>query len=82
MFITVSKDNGSFLVLLDLSTAVHTNGHDTWFYILERYIRNGNSALWLIGSHLSNRTQKKIETLQNHCIKPCRSTYIKTHATT
>ena len=54
----ILKGNGSFLVLLDLSAAFDTIDHDNLFYILEKYIRNGGSALRLIWSYFSDRTQR------------------------
>ena len=44
--------NGSFLVLLDLSAAFDTIDHDNLFYILEKYVGIGGSALRLIRSYL------------------------------
>ena len=55
---TVGKGNGSFLVLLDLSAAFDTNDHDNLFYILEKYVGIGGSALRLIRSYFSDRTQR------------------------
>ena len=55
---TVGKGNGSFLVLLDLSAAFDTIDHDNLFYILEKYVGIGGSALQLIRSYFSDRTQK------------------------
>ena len=55
---TVGKGNGSFLVLLDLSAAFDTIDHDNLFYILENYIGIGGSALRLIRSQFSDRTQR------------------------
>ena len=48
---TVSKGNGSFLVLLDLSATFDTIDHDNLFYILEKYVGIGGSALRLIRSY-------------------------------
>ena len=53
---TVGKGNGSILVLLDLSAAFDTIDHDNSFYILEKYIGFGGSALRLIRSYLSDRS--------------------------
>ena len=55
---TVGKGNGSFLVLLDLSAAFDTIDHDNLFYILEKYVGIGSSALGLIRSYFSDRTQR------------------------
>ena len=55
---TVGKGNGSFLVLLDLSAAFDTIDHDHLFYILEKYVGIGGSALRLIRSYFSDRTQR------------------------
>ena len=55
---TIEKGNGSFLVLLDLSTAFDTIDHDNLFYILEKYVGIGGSALRLIRSYFSDRTQR------------------------
>ena len=55
---TVGKGNGSFLVLLDLSAAFDTMDHDNLFYILEKYVGIGGSALRLIRSYFSDRTQR------------------------
>ena len=54
---TVGKGNGSFLVL-DLSAAFDTIDHDNLFYILEKYVGIGGSALRLIRSYFSDRTQR------------------------
>ena len=54
---TVGKGNGSFLVLLNLSAAFDTIDHDHLFYILEKYVGIGGSALRLIRSYFSDRTQ-------------------------
>ena len=55
---TVGKGNGSYLVLLDLSAAFDTIDHDNLFYILEKYVEIGGSALRLIRSYFSDRTQR------------------------
>ena len=55
---TVGKGNGSFLVLLDLFAAFDTIDHDNLFYILEKYVGIGGSALRLIRSYFSDRTQR------------------------
>ena len=55
---TVGKGNGSFLVLLDLSAAFDTIDHDNLFYILEKYVGIGGSALRLIRLYFSDRTQR------------------------
>ena len=55
---TVGKGNGSYLILLDLSTAFDTIDHDNLFYILEKYVGIGGSALRLIRSYFSDRTQR------------------------
>ena len=55
---TFGKCNISFLVLLDLSTAFDSIDHDNLFYILEKYVGIGGSALWLIRSYFSNCTQR------------------------
>ena len=49
---TVGKGNGSFLVLLDLSAAFDTIDHDNLFYILEKFVGIGGSALRLIRSYI------------------------------
>ena len=55
---TVGKGNGSFLVLLDLSAAFDTIDHDNLFYILEKYVGIGGSALPLVRSYFCDRTQR------------------------
>ena len=40
----IGKDNGSFLVLLDLSAAFDTIDHDNLFYILEKYVGIGTTV--------------------------------------
>ena len=55
---TVGKSNGSFLVILDLSSAFDTIDYDNLFYILEKYVVFGGSALRLIGSYFCDRTQR------------------------
>ena len=54
----VGKGNGSYLVLLDLSAAFDTIDHDTLFVILEKYIGITGSALQLLKSYLSDRSQQ------------------------
>ena len=55
---TVGKGNGFFLVLLDLSAAFDTIDHDNSFYILEKYVGIGGSALRLIWSYFCDHTQR------------------------
>ena len=55
---SVGKGNGSFLVLLDLSAAFDTIDYDNFFYILKKYAGIGGSALRLIRSYFSDRTQR------------------------
>ena len=54
----VGKGNGSYLVLLDLSTAFDTIDHDTLFVILETYIGLTGSALQLLKSYFSDRSRR------------------------
>ena len=54
---TVGKGNGSVVVLLDLSVAFDTIDHDNLFYILEKYVGIGGSAVRLIRSYFCDRTQ-------------------------
>ena len=54
----VGKGNGSYLVLLDLSAAFDTIDHDTLFVILEKYVGITGSALQLLKSYFSNRSQR------------------------
>ena len=56
--ITIGKGNGSFLVLLDLSYAFDTIDH--LFMILERFVGISGSALQLIKSYFSGRTQRVV----------------------
>ena len=53
---TIGK--GSFLVLLDLSTAFDMIDHDNLFYRLEKYVGIGDSALRLIQSYFCDLTQR------------------------
>ena len=53
----VGKGNGSYLVLLDLSAAFDTIDHDTLFVILEKYVGITGSALQLLKSYFSDRSQ-------------------------
>ena len=55
---TVGKSNGSFLVLLDLSAAFDTIDHDNLFYILEKYVGIGGSALPPNSTYFCDRTQR------------------------
>ena len=55
---TVGKGNGSFLVLLNFSAAFDTIDHASLFYILEKYVRIGGSALRLIRSYFCDRIQR------------------------
>ena len=54
----VGKGNGSYLVLLDLSAAFDTIDHDTLFVILDKYIGITGSALQLLKSYFSDRSQR------------------------
>ena len=53
----VGKGNESYLVLLELSAAFDTN-HDTLFVISEKYIGITGSALQLLKSYFSDRSQR------------------------
>ena len=55
---TVSKGNGSFLVLLDLPAIFDTIDHGNLFYILEKYIGIGGSTIRLIRSYFCDRTHR------------------------
>ena len=57
-FITIGKGNRSFLVLLNLSAAFDTIDHNNLFMILEKFVGISGSALHLIKSYLSDRTQR------------------------
>ena len=46
------------LVFLDLSAAFDTIDHDNLFYILEKYVGIGGSALRQILSYFCDRTQR------------------------
>ena len=54
----VGKGNGSYLILLDLSAAFDTIDHDTLFVILEKYVGITGSALQLLKSYFSDRSQR------------------------
>ena len=54
---TVGKGNGSLLVILDLSAAFDTIDHDDVFYILEKYVGIGGSALRVIRPYFCDHTQ-------------------------
>ena len=58
--ITIGKGNRLFLVLLDLSAAFDTIDHDNLFMILERFVGISGSALLLIKSFFSGRTQRVV----------------------
>ena len=58
--ITIGKGNGSFLVLIDLSVAFDTIDHDNLFMILEKFVGISGSALQLIKSYFSDRTQRVV----------------------
>ena len=53
-----AMDHFSFLVLLDLSASFDTIDHDNVFYILEKYVGIGGSALRLVRSYFCDRTQR------------------------
>ena len=55
---TVGKGNGLCLVLLNMSATYDTIDHDHLFYILEKYVGTGGSALRPIRSYFSNRIQR------------------------
>ena len=55
---TIGKGNLSFLGILNLSAAFDTIDHDNLFYILEKYVEIGGSALRLIRSCFRDRTQR------------------------
>ena len=55
---TVGKGNGPFLVLLDLSATFDTIDHANLFYILEKNVGIGGSALRLIRSSFIDHTQR------------------------
>ena len=57
---TIGKSNGSFLVLLDLSSAFDTVDRDTLFELLEKYVGITGNALQLIKSYYSGRTQRVV----------------------
>ena len=54
----VGKGNGSYLVLPDLSAAFDIIDHDTLFVILDKYIGITGSALQLLKSYFSDRSQR------------------------
>ena len=54
----VGKDNGSYLVLLDLSAAFDTIYYDTLFVIIDNYIGITGSALQLIKAYFLDRSQR------------------------
>ena len=54
----VGKGNGSYLVLLDLSAAFDTIDLDTLFVTLDKYIGITGSALQLLKTYFSDRSQR------------------------
>ena len=66
----VGKGNGSYLVPLDLSTAFDTIDHDTLFVILDKYIGITGSALQLLKSYFSDRSQRVLINFWScqHCV--------------
>ena len=54
----VGMGNGSYLVLQYLSAAFDTIDHDTLFVILDKYIGIIGSALQLLKSYVSDRSQR------------------------
>ena len=54
----VGKSNGSYLVLLDMSAAFDTIDHDTLIVILQKYVGITGSALQLLKSYFSDRSQR------------------------
>ena len=63
---TIGKGNGSFLVLLDLSTAFDTIDHSNLFDILEKYVGITGDALQFIKSYFSDRSQStRIESIMS-----------------
>ena len=54
----VGDGNGSYLVLLDLSATFDTIDYDTLFVILDKYIGITDSALQLLKSYFSDRSQR------------------------
>ena len=55
---TIRKGNGSGLVLLDLSAAFDTIGHENLFNHLEKYVVISGDALKLIKSYFSGQIQR------------------------
>ena len=56
----IGKGNGSYLVLLDLSAEFDTINRDTLFVIIEKYIGITGSALQLLKSYFSDRSQRML----------------------
>ena len=56
----VGKGNGSYLVLLGLSAEFDTIDHGTIFVILDKYIGITGSAIQLLKSYFSDRSQRRV----------------------
>ena len=55
---TIGKGNASFLVLLELSAAFDNIDHANMFMMLEKFVGISGSALQLIKSYFTDRTQR------------------------
>ena len=66
---TIGKENGSFLVLPDLSAAFDTIDHSNLFDILEKYVGITGDALQLMKSYFSDRSQStRIESIMSDIV--------------